>query len=154
MDSSKEQLDIDFGNITIDGNTIDLSNMSSGVVYSVDTSAHMNTVIGGYSYSYPDTVTISDSAWSMGPAVTTNLGGQLSLNGDNADIVINGVSLMSKIEAIAERLNILDVNQELEEEWDQLRELGERYRQLEQELQDKAAMWKTLKTKTPSKPRS
>jgi hypothetical protein len=153
MDSSKEQLDVDFGNITISGHTTDLSGWSSGV-YSLDTSAHMGTVTGGFSYSYPDTVTISDGTWNMAPAMTTNLGGQLSLNGDNADIVINGISLMSKIEAIAERLNLLDVNQELEEEWDQLRELGERYRQLEQELQDKAAMWKTLKTKTPSKPRS
>jgi hypothetical protein len=149
MDSVKNQIDL--GNITISGHTIDLSGGSSGV-YSIDTSAHMGT--GGYSYSYPDTVTISDSTWNMAPAMSTSLAGQLSLNGDQADIVINGVSLMSKIEAISQRLNILDVNQELEAEWDQLRELGERYRQLEQELQDKADMWKTLKTKTPNKLRS
>jgi hypothetical protein len=80
--------------------------------------------------------------------------GTLQLDGDNADIVVNGESLMGKINAIAERLNILDVNKSLEAEWDQLRELGEQYRQLEQELKTKSAMWKTLKTKTPSKPRS
>ena len=69
-------------------------------------------------------------------------------------VVINGVSLVSKLDAIAERLNILDVNKELEAEWDQLRELGEQYRQLELDLRAKSAMWKTLKTKTPNKPRS
>ena len=79
---------------------------------------------------------------------------QLNLIGDNADIVVNGVSLMDKINAIGERLNMLDINPELEAEWDQLRELGDCYRQLEQELKTKSAMWKTLKTKTPSKPRS
>jgi len=61
---------------------------------------------------------------------------------------------MDKLDTIAERLNILSVNQKLEAEWDQLRELGERYRELEQELKAKSEMWKTLKTKTPSKPRS
>ena len=45
-------------------------------------------------------------------------------------------------------------NKELEAEWDQLRELGEQYRQLELDLRAKSAMWKTLKTKTPNKPRS
>jgi bacterioferritin (cytochrome b1) len=61
---------------------------------------------------------------------------------------------MDKLDAIAERLNMLDTNPELEAEWDQLRELGDCYRQLEQDLKTKSAMWKTLKTKTPSKPRS
>ena len=94
----------------------------------------------------------------MSPTLTTgtsiNTSGTIDLRGDNADIVVNGVSLMDKINAIGERLNMLDINPELEAEWDQLRELGDCYRQLEQELKTKSAMWKTLKTKTPSKPRS
>jgi hypothetical protein len=61
---------------------------------------------------------------------------------------------VSKLDAIAERLNMLEVNPELEAEWDQLRELGEQYRQLELDLKAKSEMWKTLKTKTPNKPRS
>jgi hypothetical protein len=61
---------------------------------------------------------------------------------------------MDKINAIGERLNLLDINKELEAEWDQLRELGDCYRQLEQDLKTKSAMWKTLKTKSPRKPRS
>ena len=61
---------------------------------------------------------------------------------------------MDKLDAIGERLNMLEVNPKLEAEWDQLRELGEQYRQLEQDLKAKSEMWKTLKTKTPRKPRS
>lgn len=91
---------------------------------------------------------------TLSSATVIDQAGQLSLNGKNADIVINGISLVDKLDSISERLNILQVNSELEKEWDQLRELGEQYRQLEEELKAKSAMWKTLKTKTPSKPRS
>jgi hypothetical protein len=94
----------------------------------------------------------------MSPNLTVgtsiNTSGTIDLRGDDADIVVNGVSLMDKINAIGERLNLLDINKELEAEWDQLRELGDCYRQLEQELKTKSAMWKTLKTKAPRKPRS
>jgi hypothetical protein len=163
MDSAKKQLDLwDYGTdtITITGipnvndtlttNTIDLSSLNLSSTF--DYSSLSNTVIGptisgGYTY---------DTSWS--PTVTVgssiNPSGTIELRGEDADIVVNGVSLMDKLDAIAERLNILDVNQELEQEWDQLRELGERYRELEQELKEKSTMWKTLKTKTPSKPRS
>ena len=106
-----------------------------------------DNIIGGY--------TFTNTNWNTpAPPMAVSQSGQISLSGNNADIVINGVSLVSKLDAIAERLNILDVNKELEAEWDQLRELGEQYRQLELDLRAKSAMWKTLKTKTPNKPRS
>jgi hypothetical protein len=37
-------------------------------------------------------------------------------------------------------------NTELEAEWDQLRELGDRYRELEQQCREKSQMWAKLKT--------
>ena len=159
MDSDKKQIDLwDYGTDTItitgvngdDSNTIDLSSVNLSSTF--DYSSLSNTIIsqshtGRYIY---DT--------GMSPTLTTgtsiNTSGTIDLRGDNADIVVNGVSLMDKINAIGERLNMLDINPELEAEWDQLRELGDCYRQLEQELKTKSAMWKTLKTKTPSKPRS
>ncbi len=159
MDSAKKQLDLwDYGTDTItitgvDGdnsNTIDLSSITLNS--SFDYSTLSTTVIGpsmdvGYTY---------DTNWSPNLTMGTliNQSGTIDLRGDDADIVVNGVSLIDKLDAIAERLNLLDVNKELETEWDQLRELGERYRQLEQDLKTKSEMWKTLKTKTPSKPRS
>jgi hypothetical protein len=53
---------------------------------------------------------------------------------------------------LEQRLNILRPNTELEAEWDQLRELGDQYRQLETELMEKQKMWNKLKeiqTSTP-----
>jgi hypothetical protein len=74
-------------------------------------------------------------------------GGQLHLEGDDADININGESLMATLRSLEQRLNILRPNTELEAEWDQLRELGEQYRRLEKEFEEKSKMWNRLKTK-------
>jgi hypothetical protein len=74
-------------------------------------------------------------------------GGQLHLEGHDADININGESLMATLRSLEQRLNILRPNPELEEEWDQLRELGDQYRQLEADLKEKQKMWNMLKTK-------
>lgn len=126
-------------------NTIDLGNLTIGAIGSA----------GHYSYPYTSNVSWgTDTITASSMSAVINPKGTIELSGEDADIIVNGVSLMDKLDAIAERLNLLDVNQELEEEWDQLRELGERYRQLEQECKTKSEMWNVLKTKTPSKPRS
>lgn len=126
-------------------NTIDLGNITIGAVGSA----------GNYSYPYTlSTAWGTDTITASGISTTINQGGTLELQGENADIIVNGQSLMGKLEAISERLNLLEVNPKLEAEWDQLKELGEQYRQLEQELKAKSAMWKVLKTKTPGKLRS
>jgi hypothetical protein len=52
---------------------------------------------------------------------------------------------MSAIDALEQRLNILVPNPELEAEWDELRELGERYRELERQCKEKGDMWAKLK---------
>jgi hypothetical protein len=162
MDSAKKQLDLwDYGTdtITITGsgssgnvlttNTIDLSDLNSAFDYSGLSSSLSSTVID---QSHAGRYIYGDPTWS--PTLSVGTSGTLQLDGDNADIVVNGVSLMDKLDAIGERLNLLEVNPKLEKEWDQLRELGEQYRQLEQDLKAKSEMWKTLKTKTPRKPRS
>jgi len=83
------------------------------------------------------------SPYSIG---TTNQSGTLRLQGENADVDINGKSLKTWMERIEERLNILTPNPELEKEWDDLRRLGERYRKLEKKCKEKADMWKKLKS--------
>ena len=55
------------------------------------------------------------------PAMTVEQSGRLQLKGENADIEINGESLMDMIRGIEQRLNIMRPNPELEAEWDQLR---------------------------------
>lgn len=75
--------------------------------------------------------------------------GRLTLQGPNADIEVNGESLMTMLHRIEERLNILTPNKKLEAEWDQLRELGEQYRELEKKLNEQSKMWETLKKMPP-----
>jgi hypothetical protein len=71
--------------------------------------------------------------------------GQLNLTGDNADIVINGQSLNATLTAIQERMGMLVPNAEIEAEWDELRELAERYRELEKLCKEKSTVWNKLK---------
>ena len=61
------------------------------------------------------------------------------------DIEINGRSLMDAIEALEQRLNIMVPNPELEKEWDELKELGDRYRELEKQCKEKGQMWTKLR---------
>ena len=82
----------------------------------------------------------------MGAGTTVEQGGTIKLQGKNADIDINGKSMTAWMEKVEERLNILTPNPELEKDWDDLRRLGERYRKLEKKCQEKADMWKKLKS--------
>jgi len=90
------------------------------------------------------TTAIADPTWSSTTAMLTP-SGQIELKGDQADVVINGVSLNETLKGIQDRLNILRPSTELEAEWDELRELGELYRKLEAELKEKQLMWDIMK---------
>jgi hypothetical protein len=120
--------------------------MNSGLyTTSIDTS---NLVWG----SNPNTVwTTNTTDWSIGTSVSQS--GTMELKGDNADIVVNGESLMQTLQVLKDRLNWLQPNPDMEAEWDELRELGERYRELERQCQEKSQVWNTLKTMPkPQKP--
>ena len=71
--------------------------------------------------------------------------GRITLQGPDADIEVNGRSLMNAIDALEQRLNIMVPNPELEKEWDELKELGDRYRALEKQCKEKGEMWAKLK---------
>lgn len=71
---------------------------------------------------------------------------KINLDGEDADITINGRSLLNVISNIEERLAILRPNTELEQEWDELKELGDRYRALENRIKDQIKTYETLKT--------
>jgi hypothetical protein len=57
------------------------------------------------------------------------------------DLILDGVSLKQLLE---ERLNLLVPNPEIEQEWSELKELGDAYRKLEQDLIEKSRMWQAL----------
>jgi hypothetical protein len=75
-------------------------------------------------------------------------GATLKVNG-NADfegeVTIKGKSLSEMFDKIEERLAILHPNPELEDRWDELKELGKRYKELEAELIEKEKVWAILK---------
>jgi hypothetical protein len=90
------------------------------------------------------TTAIANPTWSSTTAMLAP-SGQIELKGDQADLVINGVSLNETLKGIQDRLNMLRPNAALEAEWDQLRDLGEQYRQLEAQLKEKQRAWEILR---------
>jgi hypothetical protein len=82
------------------------------------------------------TTSTVNSPWVQSPPMA---GPKIKLNGADADIEINGVSLWATMQEISNRLNIMHTNPELETQWQELRELGEQYRKLEQHILDKQA---------------
>ena len=133
-----------------DYQTLDLSDITvSSPTYTMSPMAVSMPTITISSVSGAN-VGYSNTMWTTGLSGTSaadlNQSGMLSLKGANADIDINGKSLMKTLEALEDRLNMLTPNPEMEEEWDQLRELGERYRELEQQCREKTKMWNKLKS--------
>ena len=109
---------------------------SYGQVYTVGAGAGSNTspwATGAGSYTFP----------------STSASSKITLNGDNADIEVNGKSLLSTLAALEERLNILVPNPAMEKEWDQLKKLGDKYRKLEKKLKEQSDMWNKLKSMPP-----
>jgi hypothetical protein len=117
---------------------------ATGSSYNWNIGANSNTAVDWLNSTIINS-TITSSPTVMGPS------GRLELNGESADIKINGRSLMDAIAALEERLNILVPNPELEDEWDELRKLGERYRKLEKKCKEKGEMWNKLKQMPPPK---
>lgn len=104
------------------------------------------TVLGNIG-TYGATPTWTNATTDFGQApMSINPTGKIELRGESADITINGTSLKATLEALQERLNWMQPNTKLEAEWDQLRELGDRYRELEQQCREKSQMWTKLKT--------
>jgi hypothetical protein len=136
--------------------TLTVSN--GGVGYQSDTISTISLTnnTGGYTISGLNGATGSNTVWTTNttagnyhvndPAAVLSAGGRIDLTGDAADVNINGKSLKGWMEKVEARLNILTPNPELEKEWDELRRLGERYRKLEKKCQEKAEVWKKLKS--------
>lgn len=108
-------------------------------------------------YTFDPNLTIGISANSTGTSssivyTTTNTNYSFAPPNDAltgviscGDIHIKGKSLSDLLDKIDERLCILRVNENLEAEWQELSELGDKYRKLEQELQEKSKVWNILK---------
>jgi hypothetical protein len=144
--------------ITIDLSSIDNNTTTLSATYD-DTitvnsgpfSFGSNTVIGG-GYTYPNNISATGSPYTITGAAGANAhpwfnahaSPKIKLDGDGADIVVNGHSLVDAINSINDRLNCLQINPELEKEWNELRALGDQYRKLEKQILEKQATWDRL----------
>ena len=118
----------------------------------------------GTGYAYPN-ATIAQSTWTTGTTIAPNVyiapntwstgtgtewefrkpSAKISLEGDDADIDINGRSLMKTLDAIQDRLNMLRPDPEMEVEWDELQTLRDQYEEKLKQCREKSAAWKALK---------
>jgi hypothetical protein len=103
---------------------------------------------GGITYT-TNTSSVSQAVtWNgINPIWTTSPATPLKVNGDaeiDGDLKVKGRSLSEAIENIEKRLAILHPNEQLEEKWEELKALGERYRELEKDILEKEKIWKKL----------
>ena len=105
------------------------------------------TLSGPASLSNGPIYTISSNTQPV-YTINSTVGAGLDVKGDaifGGDIKIKGKSLIDTLNKIEERLAILNPNAALEENWAELKELGNRYRALEKELIKKQEVWEILK---------
>ena len=136
--------------------TITLTGASSSPTYTISNVSGTTTVSSGIYWGV--------NSGSPGQVLTSNgtntgsanlsladpdiKGSTLKVNGDadfEGEVTIKGKNLSEMLEKIDERLAILHPNPKLEDKWDELKELGKRYRELEQELIEKEKVWTILK---------
>lgn len=143
--SSGDTITIDLGNYSAAQETYSISGLNDPCVdISTITLPSVNYTYGGYATSSGSTIS---SVWSSdlynNPSVNITSDGIDMKSG--SDIKIGGKSLAEAIEKIEERLGILKPNPELEERWEQLKELRRQYIELEQDLLEKEKIMKILK---------
>jgi hypothetical protein len=139
---------------TID--TITLTGSSSSPTYTVSNISGTANVssgiywgVNGGSSGQVYTTNGTNTGWANLSLADPDLqGSTLSVKG-NADfegeVTIKGKNLTDMLEKIEERLAILHPNEKLEEKWDELKELGKRYKELEAEIIEKEKIWAILK---------
>jgi hypothetical protein len=110
-------------------------------------SISVTSIDPGYIFTTNNT---SASSWNWGNITTdSNLqGASIQIKGDaefDGEVTIKGKNIADMFAKIEERLAILHPNEKLEEKWDELKELGKRYKELEAEIIEKEKVWNILK---------
>ena len=136
MDTDKADLiEIDLTDLTstINNDTVWIDGHSDAFTISTN---------GSHPYTWPNT----SPSWTFQDlSITSPPSGKISLKGDDADIEINGESVVGMLRDIRDRLNILQVSEEMEAEWDELRALREQYEAKLAECREKSRAWAALK---------
>jgi hypothetical protein len=111
--------------------------MSTGLYWATNTSQNQVLTSNG-----------SSTGWATISADPNLQGNTLQVKGDaefDGEVTIKGKNIADMFAKIEERLAILHPNPELEDKWDELKELAKRYKELEQEIIEKEKVWKILK---------
>ena len=137
----------------MDPDSIDISSSILNDTITINMNSIDTTWLTGASGSnvYNTYTTGTNYAWNT-TSTTTSIENTLQVKGDSefdGDITVRGRSLTDFMDSVEQRLNILRPNSALESEWDQLREMGEQYRELERQLTEKAQMWAALQRTQP-----
>jgi hypothetical protein len=158
MDSNKEDsiLGVNLSAVLDDYVTSSAAYESADTI-TLSTLGSINSGLGSVSLSSPYTVTgsMTSPSYSIGAGVNTatpwfsqganGASGKITLNGESADVEVNGWSLVAAVKRIEERLGLFQPNPGLEQEWSELKQLGDQYRKLEQHIRDKQATFDRLK---------
>ena len=125
---------------TADTITVDLSDLSS-------TGKAWDPYYGAVP---PVTITAVPGAgttWTLTDAyLNSSQNSKITLDGEDADIEINGRSLMQILDGLEQRLGLLKCREDLESNWSELKALGDQYRAMVKDIEEKTQMWNTLKS--------
>ena len=104
---------------------------------------------GTTGYTYTNSSTSANGLnWASNTPVTITQRAQIELNGEDADVLINGESLNQTLKEIREALRIpskLNRDEQLEKDWAELQEAADHYNKLKAEYREKQKVWNTLK---------
>jgi len=144
---SPEQLSLDLSDLTIDR----LSPWTADQIPCLTTDQISVLDLSSLSINHPNntvyTTPGTTPSWSFSDLSTDHRSsGKIALTGEDADIEINGESVVGMLRDIRDQLAILRVSEEMEAEWDDLRELRQQYEAKLAECREKSAAWKSLKS--------
>ena len=126
------------------------TNTSPYTIGNISISTPSSSVLlnGANGTSYNNSWNWTTASTSPAP-VTISQSATIDLRGENADIVINGESLKETLQAIKDALKIpgrIQQNAKLEESFEELRDIREKYEQLLKDYKEKQQVWDTLKS--------
>ena len=124
---------------------VGLADMNGHADYIVNNNFNYTSINSSQTHPAPIYTTTNTSL----PWISTNQNNKpLVVQGDaeiTGDLMIKGKNISDSLERIEEKLAILHPNHELEEKWENLRDLRKQYIELEKEILEKEQIWKILK---------
>lgn len=132
----------DSGALGVTAQSIDAIDWNNAMTTTITIPSSYTTTASSINWSQDYNIT--GSGYGNANVVISDKGMEIKEGGD---IKVGGKSITEAIEKIEERLGILHPNPELEDRWEQLKDLRKQYQELEKELLEKEKMWKILKEK-------